>query len=64
MHERKQITVRAVKNSTYQKLQDVKAISRVPMGVLLDEAVEYWFEHLPKDIQAPVQEVTEPVCAS
>lgn len=49
MDERKQITVRSVKKSTYQKLKEVKSVSRVPIGALLDEAVEYWFEQLPEE---------------
>ena len=49
MNERKQITFRSVKKSTYDKLQEVKSISHMPLGALLDEAVEYWFDHLPED---------------
>jgi len=49
MDERKQITIRAVKKSTYAKLQEVKATSHVPLGPLLDEAVEFWFENLPEE---------------
>jgi len=49
MNERKQITIRSVKKSTYAKLQEVKSVSFVPLGPLLDEAVEFWFEHLPEE---------------
>jgi len=49
MNERKQITVRSVKKSTYAKLQEVKSTSHVPLGPLLDEAVEFWFDHLPEE---------------
>lgn len=50
MNERKQVTIRAVKKSTYQKLCEVKSVSRVPLGALLDEAVEFWFAQLPEEI--------------
>jgi hypothetical protein len=43
MNERKQITIRSVKNTTYAKLQDVKSTSHIPLGPLLDKAVEFWF---------------------
>lgn len=49
MNERKQITVRSVKKSTYAMLQEVKSVSHVPLGPLLDEAVEYWYQHLPEE---------------
>jgi len=49
MNERKQITVRSVKKTTYAKLQEVKSTSHVPLGPLLDEAVEFWFDHLPEE---------------
>jgi len=44
--ERKQITVRAVKTATYARLQAVKSVSRMPLGALLDEAVELWWDSL------------------
>ena len=49
MNERKQITIRSVKKDTYAKLQEVKSISHIPLGPLLDEAVEFWFDHLPEE---------------
>ena len=49
MNERKQITIRSVKNTTYAKLQEVKSTSHIPLGPLLDEAVEFWFDQLPED---------------
>lgn len=49
MNERKQITIRSVKNSTYAMLQEVQSTSHIPLGVLLDEAVEFWFDHLPEE---------------
>lgn len=48
MSDRKQITVRAVKTATYDRLKEVKEISRIPLGTLLDEAVEYWWSSLPE----------------
>lgn len=48
MSDRKQITVRAVRNETYRRLQEVKETSRIPLGALLDEAVEYWWNSLPE----------------
>ena len=48
MSDRKQITIRAVRTVTYERLQEVKQVSRVPLGALLDEAVEYWWNSLPE----------------
>lgn len=48
MSDRKQITVRAVKRSTYERLKEVKETSRTPLGALLDEAVEQWWNSLPE----------------
>lgn len=48
MSDRKQITVRAVKTATYDRLKEVKETSRIPLGALLDEAVEYWWSSLPE----------------
>lgn len=48
MKDRKQITIRAVKYVTYRRLQEVKETSRTPLGALLDEAVEYWWNSLPE----------------
>ena len=48
MLDRKQITIRAVKTSTYEKLQEVKETSRIPLGALLDEAVDHWWKSLPE----------------
>lgn len=49
MKERKQVTIRSVKKSTYAMLQEVQSTSHMPLGVLLDEAVEFWFDHLPEE---------------
>ena len=49
MNERKQITIRSVKKTTYAKLQEVKSTSHIPLGPLLDEAVEFWFDQLPEE---------------
>lgn len=49
MSERKQVTIRSVKKSTYTMLQEVQSTSNIPLGVLLDEAVEFWFDHLPEE---------------
>jgi len=48
MPSRKQITIRSVKTETYDRLREVKATSRIPLGVLLDEAVEEWWKNLPE----------------
>lgn len=48
MTDRKQITIRAVKTATYARLQEVKQVSRMPLGALLDEAVEMWWDSLPE----------------
>ncbi len=53
MNERKQITIRSVKKSTYAMLQEVQSASNIPLGVLLDEAVEFWFDHLPEEDGTP-----------
>ncbi|MEM9320360.1 MAG: hypothetical protein AAGA70_15355 [Pseudomonadota bacterium] len=52
MTERKQITIRAVKRSTYDKLWEVKETSRMPLGALLDEAVDHWWKSLPEAEEA------------
>lgn len=49
MSERKQVTIRAVKTATYERLQQVKETSRTPIGALLDEAVELWWDSLPEE---------------
>ena len=49
MNDRKQITIRAVKKITYARLQEVKQTSRVPLGALLDEAVDLWWNSLPEE---------------
>lgn len=49
MNERKQITIRSVKKTTYARLQEVRSASHIPLGQLVDEAVEFWFEHLPEE---------------
>lgn len=48
MSDRKQVTIRAVKTATYDRLKEVKEVTRVPLGALLDEAVEQWWESLPE----------------
>ena len=48
MSDRKQVTIRAVKTTTYELLQEVKETSRIPLGALLDEAVEYWWSSQPE----------------
>lgn len=60
MDERKQVTIRSVKRSTYAKLQEVKATSHVSLGALLDEAVEFWFDQLPEE--GETQEITGVAC--
>lgn len=47
MPERKQITVRAVKTETYDRLREVKEVTRIPIGALIDEAVDQWWKELP-----------------
>ena len=46
MSDRKQVTIRAVKTATYERLKEVKKVSRTPLGALLDEAVELWWDSL------------------
>jgi hypothetical protein len=48
MSDRKQVTIRAVKKVTYERLRHVKETSRIPLGALLDEAVEQWWNGLPE----------------
>lgn len=48
MSDRKQVTIRAVKEMTYERLRDVKETSRIPLGALLDEAVDLWWNSLPE----------------
>lgn len=48
MSDRKQITIRAVKKITYERLKEFKQVSRLPLGALLDEAVEHWWNGLPE----------------
>lgn len=48
MDERKQITVRSVKKTTYERLRNVAMTCHVPLGILLDEAVEMWWDQLPE----------------
>jgi hypothetical protein len=48
MSDRKQVTIRAVKKVTYERLKEVKETSRIPLGALLDEAVEHWWNSLPE----------------
>lgn len=48
MSDRKQVTIRAVKNITYDRLREVREQTRIPLGALLDEAVEQWWENLPE----------------
>lgn len=52
MSDRKQVTIRAVKTATYERLQEVKRTSRTPLGALLDEAVELWWDSLPEEEDA------------
>jgi hypothetical protein len=52
MDERKQVTIRAVRKSTYDRLREVRETSRIPLGALLDEAVQFWWEHLPEADEA------------
>ena len=52
MSDRKQVTIRAVKSVTYERLRAVKQVSRVPLGALLDEAVEHWWNSLPEAEEA------------
>ena len=33
---------------TYDRLKEVKEQTRIPLGALLDEAVEQWWESLPE----------------
>lgn len=48
MSDRKQVTIRAVKKVTYERLREVKEVSRIPLGALLDQAVEHWWNSLPE----------------
>ncbi|WP_420863478.1 hypothetical protein [Algirhabdus cladophorae] len=48
MSDRKQVTIRAVRKVTYERLREVKEASRIPLGALLDEAVEHWWNGLPE----------------
>jgi hypothetical protein len=48
MSDRKQVTIRAVRKVTYERLREVKEASRIPLGALLDEAVEQWWNSLPE----------------
>jgi hypothetical protein len=52
MSDRKQVTIRAVKTVTYDRLREVKEASRIPLGALLDEAVEQWWHGLPEAEEA------------
>ncbi|WP_162893382.1 hypothetical protein [Phaeobacter inhibens] len=52
MSDRKQVTIRAVKTVTYDRLKEVKEASRIPLGALLDEAVEQWWYGLPEAEEA------------
>ncbi len=52
MSDRKQVTIRAVKTATYDRLREVKEQTRMPLGALLDEAVEHWWESLPEAEEA------------
>lgn len=52
MTHRKQVTIRAVKATTYERLREVREVSRTPIGALLDEAVEFWWDSLPECDQA------------
>ena len=52
MSDRKQVTIRAVKTVTYDRLKEVKETSRIPLGALLDEAVEQWWHGLPEAEEA------------
>ena len=49
MSDRKQITVRNVKCLSYERLQEVRETSRIPLGLLLDEAIELWWHQLPEE---------------
>ena len=43
MSDRKQVTIRAVKKVTYERLRDVKEAPRIPPGAVREEAVEQWW---------------------
>ena len=47
--QRKQLSIRSVSNITFQRLREVHQSSRLPMGALIDDAIEYWWANLPED---------------
>ena len=49
MSQRQQITIRSVKTITYDRLNEVRQVSRIPLGTLLDQAVEFWWHSLPEE---------------
>jgi len=50
--DRKQITIRSVKTVTYDRLREIRETSNVPLGILLDDAVDFWWNSLPEDDEA------------
>jgi len=48
MEDRKQVTIRGVSRQTYTRLQQVRQTSQIPLGTLLDEAVDLWWNSLPE----------------
>lgn len=47
--KRKQLSIRSVSNITFKRLREVHLSSRLPMGALVDDAIEYWWKHLPEE---------------